>query len=240
VVSSARAGSAPATGDPVIQPPVPSAALPPTPVLGVPLPPEMIHYGPQTMSFPTIRPDDDGKPDLAATTIGVALEIPEPWASYLQASREGFGDGQARAIPTHVTMLPPTAVPNERLDIVIAHLARVADSLRTFRLRLEGTDTFRPVSPVVFVRVVHGGDGCDVVQRAVRTGPLRRDLTFPFHPHVTVAHHLDDDALDRAAKELADFCCEWTVDAFVLYEHGHDGVWRPRRRFTFGGRLPEQ
>jgi 2'-5' RNA ligase len=79
-----------------------------------------------------------------------------------------------------------------------------------------------------------GGDGCDMLQRAVRTGPLRRDLTFPFHPHVTVAHHLDDDALDRAAKELAEFSAGFTVDAFVLYEHGLDGIWRPRRRFGLG------
>jgi 2'-5' RNA ligase len=184
------------------------------------------------MSFPAVgaRPRAAG-----STTIGVALEIPEPWASYLQSSREGFGDQQARAIPTHVTLLPPTAVPLDQVDTVVAHLARVAASLRPFEVLLEGTDTFRPVSPVVFVRVARGGDGCDGVQRAVRTGPLHRDLTFPFHPHVTVAHHLDDDALDRAAKELSEFSAAFMVASFVLFEHGADGVWRPRRRFRFGG-----
>jgi 2'-5' RNA ligase len=204
--------------------------LPPTPILGVPLPP----IGPETMSLPAsaLQGGHDAASD--AMTIGVVLEIPEPWASYLQSSRASFGDQQAQAIPTHVTLLPPTSVPAEQVQTVVSHLARVAGQLRPFDLLLEGTDTFRPVSPVVFVRVARGGDGCDAVQRAVRTGPLQRELTFPFHPHVTVAHHLDDDALDRAAKELAEFSAAFAVTAFVLYEHGSDGVWRPSRLFRFG------
>jgi 2'-5' RNA ligase len=205
--------------------------LPPTPVLGVPLPP----IGPQTMSLPASALDDQHGHASDALTIGVVLEIPEPWASYLQSSRESFGDQQARAIPTHVTLLPPTSVPGEQVQTVSTHLSRVAGRLRPFEVLLEGTDTFRPVSPVVFVRVARGGEGCDAVQRAVRTGPLQRELTFPFHPHVTVAHHLDDDALDRAAKGLAHFSASFSMTAFVLYEHGADGVWRPRRKFRFGG-----
>jgi 2'-5' RNA ligase len=182
-----------------------------------------------TMGMPiTVEPADD------QLTIGVAVEIPRPWAQQLQDARERFGDPLARAIPAHVTLLPPTAVPRLTLRRVVEHLGRVAGSLSRFELVLAGTDTFRPVSPVVFVRVQEGGADCDRVQRAVRTGPLDRELTFPFHPHVTVAHHLDDDALDRAAKELADFAAAFDVTGFVLYEHGGDGVWRPRRRFRFG------
>lgn len=215
--------------------------LPPTPVLGIPLSDlDMVDdaMGPATMSMPAIRWRPRDGVDAGAVTIGVALEIPEPWASFLQSSREGFGDEQARAIPTHVTLLPPTPVAPDRMEEVTGHLVAVARQLRPFEVLLAGTDTFRPVSPVVFVRVARGGEGCDAVQRAVRTGPLHRDLTFPFHPHVTVAHHLDDNALDRAAKELSEFSAAFTVPAFVLYEHGGDGVWRPRRQFRFGGSGP--
>ena len=208
--------------------------LPKTPVLGIPFPPYPDDGGPHTMSIPVVRPGGFDPLDTSSVTIGVVLDIPEPWASYLQTSREGFGDVQARAIPTHVTLLPPTSIPVERVAEIDAHLESVARDLTPFDLRLKGTDTFRPVSPVVFVRVAAGGDGCDTVQCAVRAGPLRRDLTFPFHPHITVAHHLDDDALDRAAKELAEFSASFEVNAFVLYEHGSDGIWRPRRRFAFG------
>ena len=139
--------------------------------------------------------------DLSAggLTIGVALRSPSRGPATCSSSRERFGDPQALAIPAHVTLLPPTEVP-------AAGWARSGTtstpSRRPWAVQalLEGTDTFRPVSPVVFVRVAVGGEGCDCVQRAVRTGPLARDLTFPFHPHVTVAHHLDDEALDRAMR----------------------------------------
>jgi 2'-5' RNA ligase len=182
-----------------------------------------------TMGIPiTVDPADD------TLTIGVAVEIPAPWAQQLEDARERFGDPLARAIPAHLTLLPPTAVPRAGLGQVIDHLHSVARVLSPFELVLAGTDTFRPVSPVVFVRVQEGGGDCDRLQQAVRTGPLDRELSFPFHPHVTVAHHLDDDALDRAAKELADFAAAFDVTGFVLYEHGTDGVWRPRHRFRFG------
>jgi len=176
----------------------------------------------------TVGPADD------ELTIGVAVEIPAPWAQLLQGARERFGDPLARAIPAHLTLLPPTVVQRITLTRIVGHLEEIGRGTAGFELVLAGTDTFRPVSPVVFVRVQEGGAACDRLQQAVRTGPLERELTFPFHPHVTVAHHLDDDALDRAAKELADFDAAFDVRDFVLYEHGTDGVWRPRRRFGFG------
>ena len=98
-------------------------------------------------------------------------------------------------------------------------------------MRLRGTGSFRPVSPVVFVRVYAGAAGCDALQQRVRTGPLDRELSFPYHPHVTVAHHLDDSALDTAFKALADYECTFDVMAFHLYVHGDDEVWRPYRAF---------
>lgn len=190
--------------------------------------------GPPTMSMPTM-----GVPTVRAEadelTIGVAIQVPDPWATYLQQCRDDFGDPLARAIPAHITLLPPTVVPRSKIEDIAVHLARVAMGLGGFDLRLGGTGTFRPVSPVVFVQVVEGEEGCDRVQRLIRTGPLQRNLSFPYHPHVTVAHHLADDALDVAQSTLRDFDATFVVDGFGLFEHGSDGVWRQRRRFPFGG-----
>ena len=65
-------------------------------------------------------------------------------------------------------------------------------------MRLRGTDTFRPLSPVVYVHLVEGADVCDELQERVRSGPVVRDLQFPYHPHVTVAHGIPEEAMDRA------------------------------------------
>ncbi len=175
---------------------------------------------------------------MALRTIGVALPIPEPYGSELRRYRASFGDAMAASIPTHVTLMPPTEVEAENLPEIERHLKSVAAGTAPFRLHLRGTATFRPVSPVVFVAVIEGIAQCEMLSGAVRNGLLEVALPFPYHPHVTVAHHLDDAALDRAFAELASYDCIVDIRAFALYEHGADGVWRPQREFALGGPLP--
>jgi 2'-5' RNA ligase len=168
------------------------------------------------------------------TTIGVAIAVPEPWAGELQRLRASFGDPLAEAIPTHVTLVPPTEV-SDSLDKIERHLAEVAAATAPFSLHLRGTATFRPTSPVVFISLVEGISSCELLAAAIREGPLHQDLAFPYHPHVTVAHDIDDQALDRAFDQLADYSCAFDVAAFHLYVHGDDGVWRPARSFALEG-----
>ena len=167
-------------------------------------------------------------------TIGVALAIPEPWARQLQDYRTAIGDTTATQIPTHVTLVPPTDVADDEIAHVESHLERAATEVRGFRMRLRGTGTFRPVSPVVFVMVAEGISQCEELADACRRGPLAVELTFPYHPHVTVAHHLDDGTLDKAFDELADFECVFEADCFALYAHDEDRGWRPTREFPLG------
>jgi len=164
-------------------------------------------------------------------TIGVAIPIPEPWATQLQDYRTAVGDVTAEQIPTHITLIPPVEVSDPALAEVADHLDEVAASVAGFDIHLRGTGTFRPVSPVVFVTVAEGISSCEVLASAVRRGPLAVDLTFPYHPHVTVAHHLDDATLDLAFRDLADFECQFAVGSFCLYVHDAEHGWRPSRSF---------
>ena len=70
---------------------------------------------------------------------------------------------------------------------------------------------------------------------AVRSGPIERLLDFPYHPHVTIAHHLGEHALNRAFDELADFRCRFPVTSVELYHHDDDGVWRVIDSFPLRG-----
>ena len=174
-------------------------------------------------------------------TIGVAVAIPEPYGGELQRWRAAFGDPLAEAIPTHVTLLPPSQVDNDdadAMDVIERHLLAVAESAQPFTMRLRGTGTFRPVSPVVFVAVAEGISSCELLAEGVRSGPLHRELTFPYHPHVTIAHDLPEHVLDKAYEALDSYTCAFTVQTFSLFEHGPDLVWRPQRDFALGGPLP--
>ena len=169
------------------------------------------------------------------TTIGVSVAVPDPWGADLQRYRVELGDDSAAGIPTHVTLLPPIDVDDELLPSIDRHLGAVARDASPYLLRMRGTGTFRPVSPVVFVNVVQGIGGCELLAQRVRRGPLAIDTQFPYHPHVTIAHRLGEELLDRAFEEQAGFDCAFTVDRFSLYVHDDEQGWVPERDYVLGG-----
>ena len=167
-------------------------------------------------------------------TMGVAIAIPEPFGSELRQRRASFGDPMAETVPSHVTLMPPTEVTVAEFDGVCGALQGAASSLTPFSMRLRGTGTFRPVSPVVFIAVSQGISYTAILAKAVRTTLESPEPEFPFHPHVTIAHNLDDDALDRANDELAAFECAFQVDSFHLYVREGENGWAPRHEFLLG------
>jgi 2'-5' RNA ligase len=165
--------------------------------------------------------------------ISVSIAVPAPFAGELQRLRASFGDPAAESIPTHVTLLSPTEVADGHDPEIDEHLRRVAAAQQPFTMVLRSTGTFLPVSPVVFVQVAGGISACERIEAALRTGPLKRDVQFHYHPHVTIAHHVDDLSMNRAFNELASYECSFEVGALDLFEHGDDLVWHAVRRFDF-------
>lgn len=161
--------------------------------------------------------------------LGVAIAIPRPFADELEGWRDRFGDPAAHLIQAHVTLLPPTKVKD--VAAVERHLAAVARRHEAFPVVLQGTGTFRPVSPVVYVRVASGAREITTMEADVRSGPLGRSLRFEYHPHVTIAHDLPEAVLTVAQQTLADYEAAFTADCLTLYEQSDDGVWAPLREF---------
>ena len=165
-------------------------------------------------------------------TIGVSIAVPEPWGSELQQSRIDVGDELARHIPTHITLLPPHEVADEDLADVVRHLGEVAGTTQPFLVHLRGTGTFLPVSPVVFVGVVEGISQCEQLAADVRRGPLVVDQAFPYHPHVTVAHHLPNEQLWEAFTRLQGYDATFEVHEVWMYLHDEHSGWRPSESFA--------
>ncbi len=167
-------------------------------------------------------------------TIGVAIPVPEPYGSLLRQKRAEFGDPMARTVPSHVTLIPPTDVTEAELVGVCDALERASATLPPFPMRLRGTATFRPVSPVVFIAVSQGISYTEMLAKSVRSALKVEEPEFPFHPHVTIAHNIDDVGLDRAYDELSGFECQFMVDGFALYQHDDVDGWAPKRTFALG------
>jgi 2'-5' RNA ligase len=181
-------------------------------------------------TFVTRRPSP---PDTHV--LGVVVPVPEPWAQLLVDWRSKVGDPQASLVPPHVTLLPPTEVPVADRALITAHLAEVARCHAPFDMHLSGTGTFRPVSDVVFVAVARGIGNCELLSNDVRRGPLARSLSFPYHPHVTVAHDVPEDMLELAYSGLADLSAEFQVTTFTEFEQTPAGAWAVAREYPLTG-----
>lgn len=173
-------------------------------------------------------------------TIGVAVGLPEPHATFLQEARRATGDPLADRIRTHITLLPPTDVPGVGLAVIEEHLAVVASRQRRFVVVLDRVGTFRPVSPVQFLEVTQGAADCTALAEAVRSGPLARELGFPYHPHVTIAQQVSDEALDEVGNRLSNYRLRFEVGSFQLFEQGGDEAWRPVRAFPLASVGPAE
>ncbi len=166
-------------------------------------------------------------------TLGVAIEIPEPFGSAIDLARKGYEPSMGR-MPAHITLLPPVDVDSEVMPGVIEHLSTVASRCAPFDVELHGTGTFQPVSPVVFISLARGISSCERVEAAVRSAVLDVESRFPYHPHVTLAHDVSDEILDRAFDDFTDFRAAFTVTAMHLYQLHADG-WHPLQAFAFAG-----
>jgi 2'-5' RNA ligase len=162
------------------------------------------------------------------TTIGVAIDIPQPWGGELTAARLAAGDRVAEHVPAHVTLLGPTEIDAARLPEIHRHLGEVARAHPAFTVRLRGTGTFRPITQVVFVAVAAGIGECEQLHTAVLgTGAISSAARFPYHPHVTIAHDVAPERLDAAFADLAGYEASFAVRGFTLFEHDDGGRWRP-------------
>lgn len=166
--------------------------------------------------------------------VGVAVTLPEPYRGELAEARARTGDPDAAHVHPHVTLVGPLPVPDARTAALDDHLRAVAAAHGPFEVHLRGAATFRPVTPVVFVPLVRGADECMALERALRTGPLAYEPRYPYHPHVTVAHGLDEATLDDAQAAMGGYEASFLVTH--LHRYVHDGsAWRQERAFALRG-----
>ncbi|WP_246657869.1 2'-5' RNA ligase family protein [Arthrobacter yangruifuii] len=178
--------------------------------------------------------DSSRAPECAARCVGIVIAVPEPMVSELRDARASFGDPLAELIPAHITLV--TTTETDDWEAMLRHVREVAAAQEPFRVALEGTASFRPVSPVVYLNVTEGFEECTALHKELQSGPLARELPFPFHPHVTVAHDISEQGMDDAVHRLRGYSAAFSVDSVGLYEHDATGLWKLHEHVRLGTR----
>ncbi|MGC1206333.1 MAG: 2'-5' RNA ligase family protein [Ornithinimicrobium sp.] len=166
-----------------------------------------------------------------SNTVGVVLLVPNPLGSQVTRLRARIGDALGMAIPTHITLLPPTRVSAGQSEALEEHLAQVASHHEAPTIKVNGTGTFRPTSDVVFLAISEGVQACADLNAAVCSGPVTSPSVFPFHPHITLAHDLAPQVLDHVAAEYVDVRAEFRVPQISLYRLDDQGRWQVRAHY---------
>lgn len=143
-----------------------------------------------------------------------AIMVPPPFNTVLAKIRCSAKD-EGQHIPPHVTVLPPCRVLRAGLQDAMATIRKVAQQVPAFPIQLGGVGTFRPATRVVFVRVAQGGEQLGAIANNLRRS-LGVEYTFPYHPHVTIAHDVSEENLDRAAVAAANYEAEFVPAEIVL------------------------
>lgn len=174
-------------------------------------------------SSPTMKP--------GRVYAGVVIEVPEPMGRELQDWRASFGDSAAGSVPAHITVL--IAAREGGWESLVARVRKVAEAWKPFHVEINGTGTFRPVTPVVYLRVDKGYEECAQLHRDLNTWDLVSASPFEYHPHVTLAHAVADADLDRAQHTLRTYRASFLVDHLAVYEGDAHGEWHARERVSF-------
>lgn len=167
-------------------------------------------------------------------TVGIVIAVPDPWAVQLQQFRNNTGDIEAMTMSTHITLVPPLDVTEQQLPDVVGLLERTAANEPRFTITLDGTGSFRPVSDVVYVALSQGEAPCARLADALLRPPLDQARDFAYHPHVTVAQNVDQETLDDAERNLADFHCRFEVTKLNLYLQDVGQRWQRHSTYELG------
>lgn len=167
---------------------------------------------------------------VSRSRLGVALLIPPPVATEIDALRRAVGVADTTRIPPHLTLVPPVNVREVDLGGAYDVLRDAAKSRGPIRLELGPVTSFTPVSPTLHLAVGGDVDAVHALRDAVFTDPLERTLTHEFVPHVTLTE--ESDRIDDARRALRDYRCEVVIDRVHLLEEfrrDDDGerAWRP-------------
>ena len=118
--------------------------------------------------------------------------VPEPLGPRL--------DDLTRALPgivfrkAHITILPPRPlqVPVEQASL---YTRRVLDQFRAFEVELSAVRRF-PVTSVVYLDVTEGSETVHRLHDALNSCELAFNEQFEFHPHLTLAGPVPNEAID--------------------------------------------
>lgn len=102
-------------------------------------------------------------------------------------------------LAAHVTVLPPRRLPGGEVE-ALETLEEVCSQAEPFEVSLGEVETFIPVTPTVFIRVVHAASRIRDLHERLNTGGLHYEEEWPYMPHMTIVKMSTEDQAQNAYR----------------------------------------
>jgi 2'-5' RNA ligase/GNAT superfamily N-acetyltransferase len=168
----------------------------------------------------------------------VALLIGGPVANEIDGIRRALGSNQLERIPPHVTLVPPTNMPEDALSSAERIVREAAGSFEPVGLTLGPPDAFPDNKSVLFLAVA-ASPPLTVLRAALLGGPFagrdRNDRAFV--PHVTLDSRREGFVDERMLRDLAGYTTSVEVATLALLVQDQSAslsAWRTLTSYDLG------
>jgi 2'-5' RNA ligase len=149
-------------------------------------------------------------------------------------------------LPAHLTILPPRCLagvfPN-RESSALETLEEMCREAEPFEITLGEVETFVPVTPTVFIRVVHAAHRMSELHDRLNTGILQSEEQWPYTPHFTVAKMATEEHARQAFEVARERWKEYSgsrriaVEELTFVRGGENNSWEDLAALPLGRSL---
>ena len=161
---------------------------------------------------------------MAKGRYGIVIGFPPGLATQIDGLRRAVGSPQLNRIEPHVTIFPPTSLPDGEFLSRLLGLRRLASELEPFTLRIAGAGAFEHELGVLYLKVERS-EGLIALEEGVRTvmdAPARKR---EFVPHATLFDNAPLALAEEGVRLFAPFSAEVEVEGFKVLRMDTRSTW---------------
>ena len=165
---------------------------------------------------------------MAKGRYGIVIGLPPELSAQVDGLRRAIGSPQLTRIEPHVTLYPPTSLPDGEFRSRLMALRRLGSETEPFGLRVAGCGAFKHDAGVLYLRVEPSEELLALEEgvRAAMDAPARKR---EFVAHLTLFDNAPMEVVEAGLQLFAHFGAEVEVEGFKILRQDTRTAWQ---RFT--------
>ncbi len=161
---------------------------------------------------------------MAKGRYGIVIGFPAELSAQVDGLRRAVGSPQLNRIEPHVTLYPPTSLPDGEFRSRLLSLRRLAAETEPFSVRISGAGAFRHELGVLYLHVEPSLE-LTALEEGVRTAMDAPARKREFVPHATLFDNAPLEVVEEGVRLFAPFAAEVGVSGFKVLRMDTRSTW---------------